>query len=86
MMSWLKTHWKKIAGYGCAVVAGALQFTPYAPIGAALGTVCGVLVASDYHAGKLLVDAANPVVKAVLDEFEKRQLAKVAVPPPLPLP
>lgn len=83
MSSWLKRHWKKIAGYSCAATVAVLPFTPYNGLSPALALICGSLLTDDFHEGRRVVEVANPVIRAVRDALV---LKKKRLPPPLPPP
>lgn len=61
-MSWLRKHWKKLAGIACG--AGSVALTAVNPVaGLAAAAVCGVAFGHDAATGKQAAETIKRVVK-----------------------
>ena len=63
-MTWIKSHWRKVAGVACGV-ATVVLVPVNASAAAALGVVCGAAFGTDADVGKVLGQGIEAVIEAV---------------------
>lgn len=60
MSSWIKSHWRKVAGIACG--AATVVLLPINPMAsAALGVACGAAFGSDVQIGKTVANAVRAI-------------------------